>query len=217
MDTTSVSISTLENRLYENNISIDARLRILLELNSLSAKETSAFRDERERFEAETMKLPIRSGNAFALFGLMIGLFPPAAINLKIFFQNGGFQTDDLVIAALFVVANAVTATVGYYTGFLVSRLVKLASMFSFSNNVILTIFIGLICGIVSGGVGGIFILIFGAFFGSIIGGITGAVVLPVFTLLHRLLSRGGLIELKHFLPIAFGIAFSASAFILGL
>ncbi len=77
--------------------------------------------------------------------------------------------------------------------------------------------FVGILWGILSGGAGGAVILLFGAIFGAILGGIVGSFALPVFTILHRLLKKGDQIERKHFLPLAFGITFIISAFMLGL
>ena len=59
--------------------------------------------------------------------------------------------------------------------------------------------FLGLLWGIVSGGAGGIIVFIIGAFFGALLGGIVGSVALPAFTILHRSLKKGEMIELKHF------------------
>jgi hypothetical protein len=76
---------------------------------------------------------------------------------------------------------------------------------------------IGLLWGMISGGAGGVIVFIFGAFFGAILGGIVGSLALPLFTIFHRLMKKGENIELKHFLPIAFGITFIICGFILGL
>jgi hypothetical protein len=68
-----------------------------------------------------------------------------------------------------------------------------------------------------AGGAGGIIIFGVGAFFGAMVGSLVGSVALPFFSIFHRLLKRGDKIESKHFLPLAFGIAFIISAFFLGL
>jgi hypothetical protein len=77
--------------------------------------------------------------------------------------------------------------------------------------------FLGWFWGMIAGGSGGIVILIVGAFFGAVIGGLVGLFALPVFTIFHRLLKKGELIDRRHFLPLAFGITFIVCGFILGL
>jgi hypothetical protein len=69
----------------------------------------------------------------------------------------------------------------------------------------------------VTGAAGGIFIFIIGALFGAILAAMVGSIAVPAFTIFHRLLKRGEMIERKHFLPLAFGITFIITAFILGL
>ncbi len=66
--------------------------------------------------------------------------------------------------------------------------------------------FVGVFWGILAGGAGGIIILIIGAFFGAILGAMVGSAALPAFTVFHRLLKKGDMIDRKHFLPLAFGI-----------
>ncbi len=77
--------------------------------------------------------------------------------------------------------------------------------------------FVGILWGIMAGGAGGIISFVVGAFFGPLIGSLVGAAALPFFSIFHRLLKRGDKMENKHFLPLAFGIAFIISAFFLGL
>ena len=64
--------------------------------------------------------------------------------------------------------------------------------------------------------VGGVFIFIIGGFMGSAVGAVAAGLALPAFATVHRLLARGGLIEMKHFLPLALGIVLTLCAFIIG-
>jgi hypothetical protein len=77
--------------------------------------------------------------------------------------------------------------------------------------------FIGILWGILTGGLGGILIFIIGAVFGGILAAMVGSVAVPSFTVFHRLLKKGDVMERNQFLPIASGITFIISAFILGL
>jgi len=77
--------------------------------------------------------------------------------------------------------------------------------------------FVGMLWGILAGGAGGIIIFVIGAIFGAALGGAVGMAALPALAVFHRLLKKGDQLDRKHFLPIAFGIIFTISAFILGL
>ena len=77
--------------------------------------------------------------------------------------------------------------------------------------------FIGILWGIMAGGAGGIFIFVVGAVFGAIIASMVGGIALPVFTIFHRWLKKGDVIDRNQFLPIALGITLIISAFIFGL
>lgn len=63
----------------------------------------------------------------------------------------------------------------------------------------------------------GIFIFLIGAIFGAMIAGAVGGLALPIFTIFHRWLKKGEVIERNQFLPIAMGITFIICALILGL
>ena len=77
--------------------------------------------------------------------------------------------------------------------------------------------FIGMLWGIMAGGAGGVFIFIVGAFAGAFFAAIIGSLAIPAFTIFHRLLKQGEMIEQNDFLPLAFGISLTISALILGL
>jgi hypothetical protein len=77
--------------------------------------------------------------------------------------------------------------------------------------------FRGVLWGIITGGAGGIIVFFIGAFFGALLGSMVGSVALPAFTVFHRLLKKGDLMDARHFLPIGFGVTFIICALILGL
>lgn len=77
--------------------------------------------------------------------------------------------------------------------------------------------FIGILWGIITGGTGGIFIFLIGAVAGAVIAAMVGGIAVPAFAIFHRLLKKGEMIERNQFLPLALGITFIISAFILGL
>ena len=71
--------------------------------------------------------------------------------------------------------------------------------------------------GAVTGAAGGALFFGIGAIFGVIC---ALAVALPsfmVFTTFHRLLARGGMIDARHLRPLAWGVALTIAALILGV
>ena len=158
------------------------------------------------------MEKPLTTEKAFALFGLLLGIFPPAAIFLKMFSRSA---EPGIVIFFLFI--NLVCAAAGYFAGKLVGGTMRDLQSYSWSKMLLILPFSGMLWGIVAGGIGGCFIFVIGAVFGAIAAAAVGSVAVPVFTIFHRLLKRGEMIEQKYFLPLAFGIALVISALILGL
>lgn len=159
------------------------------------------------------MKNPLSIKKAFAYFGLMLGIFPPAAIFFKLL--SPGNAEPGLFVLLIFV--NLVCAATGYFSGKLIGKMVLEMENRSWNLMLLTLPFIGILWGIITGGAGGFFIFLIGAFFGAIIAAMVGAIAVPVFTIFHRLLKKGEMIERNQFLPLAFGITFIISAFILGL
>lgn len=191
-------------------------------LDALSAVNAEVFREKflyRSECEkaAATMKNPFDCVKTFSRFGLILGTFPPAAMFTRYFIDSGGLRVEDLWIIGILAIVNTLSAIVGFFSGKLIGRTIRQVETYSWSKMLLLLPLIGMFWGIAAGAAGGIIILIFGAFFGAILGGITGSVALPAFTILHRLLKTGDLIDRSHFLPLAFGVAFIICGFILGL
>lgn len=193
-----------------------ARLETILAANAEIARAKAEYRSEREEMEALTMSSPMRPDQAFAHLGLLLGSFPPVAIFARFLSERGPLLADDAWVVFLLIVVNFTSAIVGYATGKLVGRAVARLEREPWWTMGALLPLIGLLWGMAAGGAGGFFVFVFGAFFGAVIGGIVGLVALPVFAALHRLLKRGDMIELKHFLPVAVGVTFTICALILG-
>lgn len=172
------------------------------------------FRTFREQTESEMMRHPIPVKKVFSYFGLMLGTFPPAAIFLKML-QPTYNADSSLVILFLFV--NLICAVVGYFSGKLIGKMVLEMENHSWHFMLITLPFIGILWGMITGGAGGILVFVIGAFFGAIIASMVGSVAVTSFAVFHRLLKKGEMIERNQFLPLAFGITFVISAFILGL
>ncbi|MEP6901492.1 MAG: hypothetical protein ABJA66_07055 [Actinomycetota bacterium] len=192
---------------------VTQRLNALLAINTETARQKATYRSEKEKVESDLMKNPLSLDKTFSYFGLLLGVFPPAAMFIR--FAIDG-RLDLWVFGVMFIV-NLISAVVGFFSGKLIAKAVGFFEKLSWTTMILVLPFLGLLWGMISGGAGGIIIFIIGAFFGAIIGGIVGSAALPVFTILHRLLKKGEMIELKHFLPIAFGVTFIICGFILGL
>jgi hypothetical protein len=175
------------------------------------------FRGDREKLEAELMKTPLTTEKTFAYFGLLLGTFPPAALFLKFAFDARIWQSDGAWILGVLFIVNLISAIVGYFSGKFIAVSVREMEKYSWWMMLLAAPFVGMLWGIVAGGAGGVIIFVFGAIFGALLGSLVGGAALPVFTVFHRWLKKGEMIELKHFLPLAFGITFTICSFILGL
>lgn len=197
--------------------STEKRLAALFALNSQIAREKSLFRSERERTEHALMTNPWSVEKTFATFGLLLGVFPPLAMFIKFFSDKGIVRAEDLWMIGVVAIINLIAAIVGYFSGRLIGRIVFELEKLSWTEMILALPFFGIFWGILAGGAGGVIVFVFGAIFGAMLGAAVGAVALPAFTIFHRLLKRGDQIELKHFLPVGFGVVLVICAFILGL
>ena len=193
------------------------RLNLLLETNAEIVREKSTFISERENLEASLMKNPLSVEKTFARLGLLLGAFPPAALFTRFFIDSRIFQGEDVWILGVAAIVTLISTVVGYFSGKLIGNIVFELEKMSWSKMLTALPFIGIFWGIMAGGAGGIIIFGIGAFVGAVIGGLVGGAALPFFSIFHRLLKRGDKIESRHFLPLAFGVAFIISAFFLGL
>lgn len=192
------------------------RLDWLLDANAETAREKSLFKSDREKVEAWMMSAPLSIENAFAYFGLLLGVFPPTAIFLRFLTDKGVFRREDVWMIGVFAVVNLITATVGFFSGKLLGKTIRQIEAWSWTRMLLVAPFIGVLWGVVTGAAGGVIVFLVGAFVGAFFGGLVGAAALPIFVVLHRALKKGEQFDRRHFLPIAFGIAFAISAFILG-
>lgn len=193
------------------------RLETLLAMNAERALEKSMFATEREKLDCALMTNPLSIEKAFAHLGLLLGTFPPAAFFARFFIDARIAQGKDLWILGVVAVVVLISAAVGFLSGKLVGRTVSKLEKASWSKMLLALPFVGILWGAAAGGAGGVIVFVVGAFFGAALGGLVGAAALPIFAVFHRWLKRGDKIETKHFLPLAFGIAFVVAAFILGL
>jgi hypothetical protein len=169
---------------------------------------------EREQRHTLSMLRPLSTEEAYRWFGTFLGLFPPFALFAG-FILNSGVHSDAKLIVALCVAMNAVCCLVGRKFGAFLGRkfgdpLMRSRTCFAFT-----VFFMALFWGAVTGGFGGALCFGFGAIFGIFFAVPIALAAFPVFAVLHRLLSHGGMIEERQVWPLAFGVPLTIAAMIL--
>lgn len=168
------------------------------------------------------MRRPVSTEKAYALFGMLLGALPPAVIFSKLFGygMTGGSARESgsaVMFFILSLVMNVLCCLAGNYLGAKVSRMVQAIERDSWTKMLLESPLVGAIWGAGTGAIGGFFFFGIGAFFGAACAAAVGALAFVLFTPLHRLLERGGMIETRHFLPLACGITLTIAALISGL
>ena len=162
------------------------------------------------------MRRPFDVRRAFALFGLMLGLFPPAAIFIKMFGYGMVGNDGKPVLFILCVLMNLVCVCVGYATGAGLSEAVGNALRYRWAVMLLLLAVLGFVWGAVTGFAGGLIFVGIGAIFGAVFAVPIGVLAFVLFGSLHRLVARGGMIDARHFWPLATGVTLLAAALVLG-
>lgn len=193
----------------------EERLNLLIAKNAEYENENSISTSEREKFEATLMENPLSAEKAYSYFGLLLGTFPPAAIFIKLFIEGFIPRGNEIWLIPVMVLVNSIAALKGYVSGKLMGKIILKFERYSWFSMLFILPFLGFSWGLTTGCIAGLFLFVVGALFGGVIGGIVGSFALPAFTTLHRLLKRDDKIDRKDFVPIALGITFVISAFIL--
>lgn len=216
--TTTVLHNTFEDKFtggFGQYDSVNRRLEVLLAANAETYREKTMYRSHRERLEAEMMRTPLTSEQAFAYLGLLLGTFPPMTILLGILSSMGSTARNNPILIALFIGVNALSAFIGFQAGKVIAGMARSLESRSWTYMLLTSPLLGVFWGLMAGAGGGLVVFGIGAFLGAALGAAVGAVTLPAFMILHRTMKRGDLIDLKHFLPIAFGITYIVCALIL--
>jgi hypothetical protein len=191
-----------------------ARLNWLLHANAQAAAHRKLFRNDREEEEALMMRHPLQLRKACALFGLMAGAIPPAAIIYRIF-ENG--LRKEVWAFGFCLLMNIICAVVGYAMGSALSGCMHNLTRASWNKMILLSPWVGALWGAVAGGAGGLIFFGFGAIPGIACGIPGGMCAFLLYGILHRLLACGGMIDARHFWPLACGITMTFAALILSL
>ena len=168
-----------------------------------------------EESEARRMLDPMPTPEAFAMLGMFLGLFPPAVIFFRLF-DYGFTPRHGLVVFLLCLGMNVVCFAVGRAMGAFVGRKLEGPGRRPWPSLLAASAALGLLWGVVTGGLGGAVFFGFGAPVGAAAAAPVGTLAFALFTPLHRLLARGGMIEARHAWPLVFGVTGLVSALILG-
>ena len=179
----------------------------------LSGKDFTPFEQEMLR-----MRRPLTPEQAYARFGLLLGTLPPAAIFTRALYTIGrGLDADFFIFFAFCLAMNLLCALVGRRMRQALGRKTFADAHASWPMLSLKSVYAALLWGLATGAAGGAICFGFGAIFGALC---ALAVALPAFLIfapLHRLLARGGMIDARHFWPVACGVTLTIATLILRL
>lgn len=169
------------------------------------------------------MLRPLSTEEAYRWFGTFLGLFPPFALFMRILgdavgdWASGGFPLDGktLLWGLLFLSMNVLCCVVGRKFGGFLGRKAGDPRARGVAGTLLVALLYGLCWGVVTGAAGGAVGFLVGAVVGVFVAVPVALAAFPVFALLHRLLSHGGMIEEHHVWPLAFGVPLTVAAMIM--
>ena len=159
------------------------------------------------------MRQPLTTEQAYRLFGTFLGLIPPLAIFERFFVRSSGEKEFALVF--LCAAMNVVCCVVGRCFAGVLGRGLGGGRARSRARFVFLVFGMALAWSAVTGGAGGTLFYGVGMFAGAFVAAPVALLGFPAFAILHRLLSRGGMIDARHAWPLAFGIPLTIAAMIM--
>jgi hypothetical protein len=160
-----------------------------------------------------SLQRPLTTEQAYRWFGTYLGLLPPLALFNR--FLAGTRGDDALWVVALCVGMNVVCCLVGRWFGGYLGRRAgnpRARTRASFALHIFV---MAVAWSAVTGSLGGVLFFGIGAIFGVFCALPVALAAFPVFAFLHRLISRGGMIEARHTWPLAFGIPLTIAAMIM--
>jgi len=167
---------------------------------------------EKELSRRLCMQSPLTTEQAYRWFGTFLGLLPPFALFERIF---KGATQEHFLWVVLFAAMNTVCCLVGRWFGGRIGRWAGDPRTRTRAGYALLVLVMAGTWSIVTGGLGGVLFFGIGAVFGVFCAAPVAFAAFPVFAILHRLISRDGMIEARHTWPLAFGIPLTIAAFIL--
>lgn len=201
----------------------DISLRIAWLKGEVARAENSAptMRAEAEWEHAASMRNPVTTEEAYAWFGTFLGLFPPFAIFASIIAggmdSRSNLENSGLFWILLLMAMNAVCCFVGRKFGRVLGRTLGDPRAHGWFWYVVLSLLLGVAWATVTGGAGGAVGFGIGAIFGIACALPVALTTFPVFAVLHRIQSHGGMIEERDLWPMALGIPLATAALILSV
>jgi hypothetical protein len=189
----------------------DTELDKILLLYSEMNRVPHTFISEKQQMCVALMRNPVSVEKSVAIFGAMLGLFPPAAVLMNI--------TSSLArgwwIVIYFAPAILVTTLVGYRLGSTVANVLRKLERLDWIMMTLFVMLLGGAWGALSGIAGGLPIFVVGAIAGGYLGAIVGGIALPIFAIFHRFLNVDGFLDRRVLVPLTAGISLSISAVML--
>lgn len=195
-----------------------ARLNWLSLWNAEAERHAFLFRNAREEEQLRLMRRPWTTREAFARFGLLLGAFVPAAIFYRMFnygFHAGGTGFEQSLFPILLLAMNMTCCVMGWKMGAVVGNRIDGYERASWHRMCACATGLGALWGLTTGAAGGVLFFGIGSLFGAFIALPVGMLGFLLFTLLHRLMARGGMIDARHFWPLACGVVLTITALIL--
>jgi hypothetical protein len=194
-----------------------ARLRQLEAAIAAADERARRFRTPQEETEMLMMRRPFTTERAYALFGLLLGTLPPAAIVLR--FAWLCFRGDEgaaaIIYLGLGLLMIMICSLMGEFMGRKLASMIDRAERRHWTVMSFTSLLAGFIWACVTGATGGAIVFIIGALFGLVCALPFGLAGFLLFTICHRLLARGGMMDARHFWPVACGIALAGAALVL--
>lgn len=164
------------------------------------------------------MRRPIATPDAFARFGLLLGSLVPAALFYRMF--NYGIDANvpgntKLLMPLLLLAMNVVCCLMGRKAGAVCGGGIDTYERNSWHQTCLCAAGLGALWGLTTGAVGGVLFFGIGSLFGAFVALPFGMLGFLLFTPLHRLMARGGMIDARHFWPLACGVVLTITALIL--
>ena len=176
------------------------------------------FRSWREEEEMLRMRRPLTPEQAYARFGLLLGLLPPAAIFARALYTIGhGLDADFFILFAFCLAMNLLCALVGRRMGQRLGQKTFADAHASWPMLGLKSVWAALLWGMVTGAVGGAVCFGFGAIFGALCALNVALPAFLIFAPLHHSLARGGMIDARRFWPVACGVTLTIATLILRL
>jgi hypothetical protein len=157
------------------------------------------------------MRRPVSTECAFARFGLLLGLLPPAAIFVRLvmlFHFAGAFYL-------IFLPVLLVCALIGRVAGANVGKTFDESERGPWIRTMVDALEDAFIWAAATGAAGGAIFFGVGAILGLLCALPVAMLAFALFAPLHRLLARDGMIDARHLAPLAWGINLTISALIL--